>query len=202
MKDKQHVTLTKQSKLNSYPAKALKETKTQTTASMPLRHKGDIMAAISSGDATSIMKVDLQDLFEAFESRIYEKLTEHLAGALQQIECHLEEIQTSMQQIAQMANEAMEASIANREGIRSLEQYETYLREKLLTLDNAVCQNQLKIRGIPEGEKGTSDILTFISEWLTSILGWDSSTALQLQHAYRLEAPPTPYLTVGVPGIF
>lgn len=168
--------------------KALITNFTMTAAVALPPHLENKMAPAPEELSAPITKRDLQEFFYLFESRMLTKFTE----LLQPMDSRLGEIHSVLQQVADTAENALENSITNQESIRQLEQHESWAHDKLISLENSLRQNCLKLRGFPEGAEETSELTIFLASWMASTLNLESGIAPLLYRAFCLGSASRP----------
>lgn len=146
--------------------------------------EGDITDAPVSSLTQEALDASLQNSLLHLKN----ELLNDMARLLKPLTERLDEIQVLLQQVAQTAGTALEASIASQDDIRRLRYHEEWATDSLL-----YHQNQLKIRGFSEEEEGETPLLSFLKSWLCSVLKV-SDDAILSTAKYWLENPNNPSL--------
>lgn len=83
---------------------------------------------------------------------------------------HLDQLSLNLQQVAKMAEGASAVALAQQEEIKVLQATNENLHELPVILNNRFRFFNLKLRGILEEEEGNTDLISYISGWLSKSL--------------------------------
>lgn len=143
-------------------------TKTSSQLTEPMEMK-DNMASDTDMGKPQRERTTMQDLLAALteqHTNILDNITEILSPLKDQIAA----LHKDIQQIAQTADAALEASIASNEDIRKLQSHERWAKEEIITLKSKLRDKNIKIRGLPEKAEGSTDLPSYLAFWLVTSL--------------------------------
>lgn len=164
------------------PVKLLFPLRPSPLASASSQGNSTEMAAAAERQGAQLMKQDWDSSFRTFESNFAGRMNALLNPIIEQ----LEDLGDRVGKVEQTAESAIEMALVSQQDIQHLQQSETWMLERITSLETRLRFRNLKLRGIAEGEEDTSDLALFISHWLAQALTLDEGIAPVLNHAHRL----------------
>lgn len=114
----------------------------------------------------------------ALESTLLEKLiVAPIAGWLHNID-------EKLIQVAQTADEALEAGVTIQEQICNMKLQSDWFRDEILTLENRVKGKNLIFRGLVENAEDSIDLAVFMVNWLAAVFKVESGVVPLVERAY------------------
>lgn len=142
----------------------------------------DATATTGEGEQTNpVSRAEILTILETLEERFAQKVQ----SLLQPLHTQLQEFKTSLQDVSQTAEMALEQSITSQGEIRDLQAGEQRIFDRLLDLENGHRFKNLKFRAIPELAEGTMELSCFIASWLAQELDLEEGVAPGIERAYR-----------------
>ncbi|KAL8185562.1 UNVERIFIED_CONTAM: hypothetical protein K2H54_054744 [Gekko kuhli] len=104
---------------------------------------------------------------------------------------HLDIIQKNLTEMKNVAEGAMNNSLANQLNIQQMLVMKDLLTERTMHVDVSLRQNNLKLRGLEEKIEEKGDLMAHISSWLLQQVGVENDISLVITKAFRLGSPAT-----------
>lgn len=101
----------------------------------------------------------------------------------------LQDLQSNVTQIAQMADAAMELGLAIQESSKHLQKHSEWAIDKIIMLENQLKKHNFKLQGFPEGIEENTELRVIISNWLASQIELEKGVTPLLDAAYHLGLP-------------
>lgn len=133
----------------------------------------------------SVGRAVLREELQQIEAKIIEKMTDLIAP----ISAQMEELKTTVTQVAQTADTAMELGMAVQDSTGQLQQQSAWAMDKIISLENQLKINNIKLRGFPEGVEESTELRIFISTCLATQLDLEEGIAPLLDAAFRIGPP-------------
>lgn len=133
----------------------------------------------------------MQDLLSALSDQ-RTNILDNISQILSPLKDQISALHKDIQQIAQTADAALEASIASNEDIRQLQSHERWAKEEIVTLKTKLRDKNIKIRGLAEKAEGNMELSSFLASWLATCLNLEDGVAPFILRAYRLGNPSFP----------
>lgn len=111
-------------------------------------------------------KTDLLSCFTQLEAMISDKVMALLAPLTTQIQ----EVKSTLNEVAQTADSAMELGLAAQDSNRLTQQHSEWVTKRIKHLENQLRVCNVKLRGFREGAEGDSDLPAFVSRWMAAVL--------------------------------
>lgn len=148
----------------------------------PKMAAAEVNATQEEGDwPDAVTRAEIVDILEALENRFAQKV-EHL---LQPLQNQLQELKTTLKEVSQTAEMALEQSITSQGEVRDLQAGEQRILDRLVDLENGHRFKNLKFRAIPESVEGNTDLPCFMASWLAKELALEEGVAPEIERAYR-----------------
>lgn len=159
----------------------------QREADSPAGERRDEMARDSdlaeSGDAW-ITRRDLA----AVSTELKQHISTLLEGSLNSITGQLKALNDSLKAVAETADRAFEMAATHEKAVKDLTSNEKTLKDRLTILELKSRALNIKFRGVPESPDINSNLPSFISSWLESIVNLEGDRRLVMNAAFRLGA--------------
>lgn len=170
---------------------ALLPTQQQRPGQLQAKEKELEMAAAKSAawESEPQEPLTVESLQEAISCALLEaennfsKKLEHLFSP---IKVQLAEIQASLTKTSQIAETALDMGVTLQEDTLAHQQDISDLKEKYLVLAAAQKENNLKFRGLEENCEGSSDLISFMCNWLAIELNLEPKIFPSITKAYRM----------------
>lgn len=164
------------------PVKLLFSPKPSPPATASSQENQVEMAAAAERQAAQLTKQDWDSSFHAFETDFVGRMNALLNPIIER----LEDLGDRVGKVEQTAESAIEMALVSQQDIQHLQESEKWMLERITSLETRLRSRNLKLRGIAEGEEGTSDLALFVSHWLAQALTLDDGIAPVLNRAHRL----------------
>lgn len=112
-----------------------------------------------------------------------------MSAIISSLTAQLQELKSNINEVAQIADSAMELGLASQEQDRQLRLYREWVTENIIHLDNQIWAHNIKQRGFQEGAEETTDLAIFIASWMASVLHLDDQIVQFIDVACRLGPP-------------
>lgn len=107
---------------------------------------------------------------------------------LSPVKSQLNDIQTALSKIAQIADTALEMGVALQENSWAHQMEIQVQKEKYLILPTEPHQNNFKFRGMEEGMEGSSNLICSMDNWLAKALQFENNVFPAITKAFRLDS--------------
>lgn len=146
------------------------------------------MASDNDSNRPQREKITMQDLLSALSDQ-HTNILDNISQILSPLKDQISALHKDIQQIAQTADAALEASIASNEDIRQLQAHERWAKEQIVTLKSKLRDKNIKIRGLADKAEGNMDLPSFLAAWLATCLNLEDGVAPLILRAYRIGNP-------------
>lgn len=139
----------------------------------------------TAGEIDMLTKADIQaraGRLDNLETGILAKITD----LIQPISTKLEQLTLNLQNVASVADMAMETCMLHKEDLRALQDSEIKHSVQLAILGNQQRFFNLKLRGLEESVGKVSDLTIYITNWLATVLDLKGECAPLLTQSYRV----------------
>lgn len=150
---------------------------------------------VLGGENQSATKADVRALSGRLDN-LEQGLLSKISELLQPLSAKLEQLTVSIQNVAGVAEAAMELSLTHKDDLKQLQENETKHSEQLAILGNRQRFFNLKFRGIKELAESEVDLNIYMASWLASALNLGGECAPLLTQSYRLGKVNSPARTL------
>lgn len=131
------------------------------------------------------LKVNLLASFSRLEASLLEKVS----AVIVPLTTKLQEMKSTISEVAQTTESALELGFAAQDQGRLLQQQGDWATERIMHFDNQLRAHNIMLCGFQEGAEGTVDLAIFVADWMAHVLNFEDRIVLLLDFAYR-QGPP------------
>lgn len=128
-----------------------------------------------------VSRSEMVDILDVLETRFAQKVE----LLLKPLQSQIQEFKTTLQEVSQTAEMALEQSITSQGEVRDLQAGEQRIMDRLLDLENSHRFKNLKFRAIPEKAEDNTELTCFMASWLATELALENGVAPMIERAYR-----------------
>ncbi|KAL8181265.1 UNVERIFIED_CONTAM: hypothetical protein K2H54_051018 [Gekko kuhli] len=141
---------------------------------------------ICEDDGTPLSKSDFLTTIQQLKTSLADQIRTDIVAAIKPLSEELKAITTTLSEVAQAAESALETAIMAQDKIQHLQKAEDWAKLKIMSLENKLRENNLKFRNIPEDSEGTTELKVFLATWLSQSLQLEEDVAPFIDRAYRV----------------
>ncbi|KAL8178465.1 UNVERIFIED_CONTAM: hypothetical protein K2H54_047811 [Gekko kuhli] len=141
-----------------------------------------------SGDEdAALSKTDFLITIQQLKADLADQIKTDIAAAIKPLLDELKTITSTLSEVAQAAESALETAMIAQEEIQHLQKHEEWAKLKIMSIENKLREQHLKFRNLPEDSEGTTELKIFLATWLAGLLNLEDGVAPLINKAYRVE---------------
>lgn len=128
------------------------------------------------------LKADLLNSLSQLETSLAEKVTTLIAPLTAQ----LQDFKSTLNEVTQTADTAMELGLAAQDHSRLTQQHCEWVAKRIMHLNNQLRAHNVKLHGFEKGAEGEADTVTFVAQWVVSVLHLEERVLPPVDAAFHL----------------
>ncbi|KAL8182314.1 UNVERIFIED_CONTAM: hypothetical protein K2H54_052762 [Gekko kuhli] len=143
-------------------------------------------AHADADDNTSLSRSEFHETMEELKATIQIAIADQIALAIKPLSDDLKSITSTLSEVAQAAEAALETATSTQEEVRQLQRTEDWTRSKILYLEDKMREKNLKFRNLPEKAEESGDLKTFLATWISKHLSLEDGVVPLIDKALAL----------------